>query len=136
LPGGVEINVPERGIESKVVAYISDPAAGVDPNSWFEFDRILFDTDSARLRPESKEQITNIVTILKAYPAVKVKIGGYTDNTRDPQANFKLSQDRATAVQSEIIARGIAPHPGAPEGYGEAQPLAANTTAHGRAPHH
>ena len=133
LPGGVEINVPERGIESKVVAYISDPAAGVDPNSWFEFDRILFDTDSARLRPESKEQITNIVTILKAYPAVKVKIGGYTDNTGDPQANLKLSQDRATAVQSEIIASGIAPDRVAAEGYGETHPVADNATDAGRA---
>jgi len=133
LPGGAEINVPERGIESKVVAFIGNDAVGVEPPTWFEFDRILFETGSAHLRPESKEQIANIVTILKAYPAVKVKIGGYTDNTGDPQANLKLSQDRATAVQSEIIAGGIASDRIAAEGYGETHPVADNATETGRA---
>ena len=57
-----------------------------------------------------------------------VKIGGYTDNTGDPQANLKLSQDRAVAVESAIVALGIADERVAAEGYGEQHPVADNST--------
>ena len=133
LPDGVNLNVPPTGIESRLVGFITDPNRPVDRTTWFEFDRLTFETGSATVRPESKEQLDNIAAILKAYPSVNVKLGGYTDNTGDDAANLKLSQDRAAAVEREILARGIADDRVESEGYGEQHPVADNSTEEGRA---
>jgi outer membrane protein OmpA-like peptidoglycan-associated protein len=52
---------------------------------------LLFDASKATLQPASQEQLTNIAAILKAYPQVKIRIGGYSDNAGDPAANLQLS---------------------------------------------
>ena len=76
LPDGTEINVPSRGVEARLVSYLNDSSAPVSDTTWFDFDRLLFDTGSATLQPASQDQLTNIAEILKAYPQVKIKIGG------------------------------------------------------------
>lgn len=133
IPGGVVLNIPPNGIESKLVAFIEDKNKVPDKTSWFSFDRLHFETGSARIQPESQEQIDNIVKILNAYPQVNIKIGGYTDNVGQPAANLKLSQSRAEAVKNAIQQQGIAANRLAAEGYGEQHPVADNTTEEGRA---
>ena len=132
LPSNFELTAPANGIEKQVVLFIEDSGKPVDPATWFNFDRLLFETGSARLKPESTEQLRNVAEILKAYPAVKVKIGGYTDNTGDPDANLKLSQDRATNVMNQLIILGVAADRLNAEGYGQQFPVADNTTDAGR----
>ncbi len=109
-----------------------DPSKGIDTITWFNFDRLLFETGSAQLKPESREQLRNVGEIMKAYAKVKVKIGGYTDNTGDPAANLKLSQDRATNVMNELVVLGVASDRLSAEGYGEQNPVADNSTDAGR----
>jgi outer membrane protein OmpA-like peptidoglycan-associated protein len=133
LPGNVSLNIPQNGIEAWLLAFIQDPSKGVEPPTWFDFDRLLFNTDSATLRPESQEQMGNIAAILKAYPNVHIKIGGYTDNSGDAQNNLNLSKDRANGVMAELIALGISPDRLEAQGYGEQFPVADNATAEGRA---
>ncbi len=133
LPSGIELNIPENGIENKLAGFIEDTGKPVDKTTWFNFDRLLFDTGKATLQPASQEQLGNIADILKAYPNVAIKLGGYTDNTGNPQANQKLSADRASTVMNELIRLGIDPTRLAAEGYGEQFPAAANDTEAGRA---
>jgi len=85
------------------------------------------------LKAESDEQLKNIAEILKAFPAVKVKIGGYTDNVGDPADNMKLSQARAENVMKQLVALGIAADRMTAEGYGEQHPIADNNDPAGRA---
>ena len=132
LPTDIELSVPERGVESQVIAYLGDPSRPVDETLWFNFDRLLFETGSATLRPQSQEQLQNVAAILKAYPTVKVKIGGYTDNTGDPATNLKLSQARATNVMNALVALGVSPERVSADGYGEQYPVADNSTEDGR----
>ena len=108
LPGNVNLHIPPNGIEARLLAFIQDPSKGVEPVTWFDFDRLLFNTDSATLRPESQEQLGNIAAILKAYPNVHIKIGGYTDNSGDAQRHLTLSQDRANGVMAELVRLGVA----------------------------
>jgi len=133
LPGNVSLNIPWNGVEARLLDFIQDPTKGVEPATWFDFDRLLFNTDSATLRPESREQLGNIAAILKAYPRVHIKIGGYTDNSGDPQRNLNLSQERATGVAAELVALGISPDRLEAQGYGAQFPVADNSTAEGRA---
>ena len=85
------------------------------------------------LRPESREQLRNIAEILKAYPNVQVKVGGYTDSSGDPATNLRLSQDRANSVRQELVGLGIAGDRITAKGYGQEHPVADNTTEAGRA---
>ncbi len=133
LPDGTVLNVPENGIENQLVKFINDPSRPVDSTTWFNFDRLLFDTGSATLQPSSQEQLNNIAAILKAYPNVHVKIGGYTDNVGDAASNLALSKARALNVMNAIVAAGIDPSRLESEGYGEDHPVGDNSTEDGRA---
>ena len=133
LPGGVELTIPERGIESNLIEFITDDSRPVNDTTWFNFDRLNFATASATILPESEEQLNNIAAVLTAYPAVNVKLGGYTDNSGDPAANRKLSQRRADAVRRALVGKGIAANRMAAEGYGSDHPVGDNTTEAGRA---
>jgi OOP family OmpA-OmpF porin len=132
LPGGAELNVPDNGIESRLLSFITDGSRAVSDTVWFNFDRLLFETGSSRLTPESKEQVDNIAAILKAYPAVNIKLGGYTDNVGNPAENLKLSSDRANRVRTDLITQGIEADRLTAEGYGEKHPVRDNSTPAGR----
>lgn len=136
LPSGFElVGAAKNGIESKLVTSIesSDPVADKnDASAWFNFDRLLFDTGKATLQASSQEQLINIAEILKAFPKVKLKVGGYTDNVGDPKANLRLSTDRAFNVVAELEKLGIEKGRLNPEGYGDKFPVGDNNTEVGR----
>jgi OmpA-OmpF porin, OOP family len=133
LPDNVELNIPSNGLESKLLAFLQDPSKKPDTTSWIDFDRLLFDTGSTSLQPQSEEQLKNIAAILKAYPRVHVKVGGYTDSTGDPQQNVKLSQGRADSVVAQLVQLGVQPARLQAKGYGEQYPIGDNSTEEGRA---
>lgn len=132
LPNGVTLRIPTNGVENKLVAFIEDTNQPVSPTTWFSFDRVEFDTSASTLKASSQEQLRNIAEIMKAYPRVTVKFGGYTDNTGDPQQNLRLSQERASSAMNQVVALGVDPSRLTAEGYGEQHPVADNASAEGR----
>jgi outer membrane protein OmpA-like peptidoglycan-associated protein len=132
LPNGLELNIPRGGLEARLVEFVKSPLP-VNDTTWFDFDRLTFDTNSAILSAQSQEQLANIAAILKAYPSVQIKIGGYTDNIGDYAANMQLSQQRADSVQQQLVGMGIAAERIQAEGYGPQHPIADNSTEAGRA---
>ena len=133
LPGGFELNIPKLGIENKLIDFIEGSGA-ISKESWLDFDRITFNTGSATIDMEkSGEQIENIAQIMKAFPNVKIKVGGYTDNTGSAEGNLKLSQARADAVKAALVGKVIDATRISTEGYGAAHPVASNDTEEGRA---
>ena len=130
---GVEVSLPEFGVERKLLAFIEDKSKPVDKTTWFSFDRLDFETGSATLKPTSAEQLRNIAEIMKAYPQVTLKIGGYTDNVGSAADNLKLSQLRAQNTMQELVKMGVDAKRLQAEGYGETHPIADNSTEDGRA---
>ena len=133
LPNGVELNIPKLGVENKLIDFIEDASKPADKETWFDFDRLLFDTGKATLQPASKDQINDIAAILKAYPKVNVRVGGYTDNVGGKAANVTLSQERAANVAAELVTLGVDKARLDSKGYGEEHPVASNDTEEGRA---
>ncbi len=121
-------------MESKLVAFIEDESKPIDEKTWFSFDRLTFETGSSKLNmAKSAEQIGNIFEIMKCYPTVKLKIGGYTDNVGNKDTNLKLSADRANTVRATLVGLGVDPNRMEAEGYGDQHPVAPNDTEENKA---
>ncbi len=134
LPTGYEVVGSPMGIEAMLLKFIQSPDSLPGKTNWFDFDNLLFQTASDQLDMEkSKTQLTNVFEILKAYPNVKVKIGGYTDNVGDPKKNKDLSDRRAKNVLAELVKMGIVKDRLTAEGYGQENPVASNATDEGKA---
>lgn len=128
LASGFAIKASKEGVENKLISFLEDTSKAVDKDTWFTMDGIVFDTAKATLKPESKVQIKNIVEIMKAFPKVKIKLGGYTDNKGNPKSNMALSAERAKAVKKALTAAGINAERIDTEGFGSAHPVASNDT--------
>jgi K(+)-stimulated pyrophosphate-energized sodium pump len=132
LSTGANLNFLEGGIEDQVIKFIeSDSVAGKD--NWFNFKALNFTSGSNSIDSTSMNEVKNISEILKAFPNVNIKVGGYTDNTGDDAANLKLSSERAATVKAALVGLGITDARVEAEGYGETNAIASNDTEEGRA---
>jgi outer membrane protein OmpA-like peptidoglycan-associated protein len=94
---------------------------------------INFPTGSAEIPSMSLALLQQAAKPFKQLPAgTVIEIGGYTDNTGDPAANLTLSQHRADAVRTALIASGVSPAILMAKGYGSTKPVASNDTPEGR----
>ena len=94
---------------------------------------ILFQTDSATLRPDLRADLSTIAGSLQRYPDTTVFVVGHTDSTGSDSYNQRLSEDRADAVATVLITSGVPANRIVARGAGETQPVASNDTASGRA---
>lgn len=95
--------------------------------------QIVFENNSAVLKPESDAAISQLKQYLEENPRVtKLRIEGHTDNSGTPQANETLSGQRALAVKAALVAKGIKAERLLAVGFGQNKPIADNTTEEGR----
>lgn len=94
---------------------------------------INFDTGSATIQQDSLTQLQEIAALLQADPALKLEIGGHTDNVGTPESNQKLSDARAKSVAAAVVKLGITADRLTAKGYGQTVPIADNRTEEGRA---
>jgi outer membrane protein OmpA-like peptidoglycan-associated protein len=97
-------------------------------------DKILFETDSAKILGQSSALLEEIAEVLSKNPNLEqVEIQGHTDNTGGRELNQRLSDSRANAVRDWLIKAGINAGRLTAKGYGQDKPLAPNVTEANRA---
>ena len=94
---------------------------------------VFFQSDSDTLLKESDFQLNALLRMLETYPAMKIEIRGYTDNTGTPAYNLDLSRRRAASVKEWLLQRAVNSDRVSIKGFGQADPVAPNTTEAGRA---
>jgi outer membrane protein OmpA-like peptidoglycan-associated protein len=94
---------------------------------------ILFNSGKSSIKSESDQVLMEIVKILQDYPNAKFSIEGHTDSVGNNASNQRLSEERASAVMTFLIQKGIASKRLRSSGYGETKPVAGNETKVGRA---
>lgn len=94
---------------------------------------ILFDSDAATIRAESRAVLDEMVTLLAAEPTWKLLIEGHTDAQGDEAHNQRLSEARAHAVRDALVGRGVTAARLRAVGLGESRPVGDNATDVGRA---
>ena len=96
--------------------------------------RINFDFNKAEVKKIYYPEIKKVAEVLKANPALKIEIDGYTDNIGSEEYNLKLSKKRAEAIKNVLVkVYHINPKRIITKGYGEKYPLVPNTTSTNRA---
>lgn len=98
----------------------------------FILRNIFFDFDKSDLKSESFPELNNLADYLKKNNAIRIEIGGHTDDQGSDAYNNKLSLDRARSVYNYLIDQGITPDRLSYHGYGKTLPIAPNTTEEGR----
>ena len=127
---GVEAN---KGCpEVKTLVVESEEAKKVEKtlNSYAKV--INFNSGKTSFTDETYAALEAIESILKEYPNAKFNINGYTDSVGAESSNQLLSEERALAVKVYFIEKGITPTRLNAVGYGEANPIATNSTPEGR----
>lgn len=103
---------------------------------------VLFDSNSAELRPEGALLIRSLAEPLRLYLSEHeeaIMVSGFTDNatiTPRPQSfqdNWELSSQRALTVTRALTANGVPPEAIFAAGFGETHPVAPNDTPENRA---
>ena len=96
---------------------------------------VRFETSKADLTADSFAELNEIGNILVQWPDLKIEIGGHSDSSGNDVKNQQLSEARARAVLGYLLKKF--PQISAAQytivGYGEANPVADNATAAGRA---
>jgi OmpA-OmpF porin, OOP family len=99
----------------------------------FSTNGILFDLQSAVIRPESYGVVKEIAGVLKENPGIRVKVIGHTSSDGDDAANLELSKKRSAAVKAMLAGEfGIDAGRIETEGKGEMEPVGDNKTKEGR----
>lgn len=96
------------------------------------FNNLQFETAKAIITESSFESLYRLVELLKAKPDWKIKLSGYTDNVGKASSNLLLSKRRAEAVQFYLTQEGIDKNRIIVKYYGQADPVADNSTPEGR----
>lgn len=94
---------------------------------------ITFSSGSAKIRKSSFKVLDKAVAVLLEYDALRLEIGGHTDNRGKASTNTALSQKRADAVKQYFVDKGIDEGRLVAKGYGPELPAATNRTRKGRA---
>ena len=93
---------------------------------------VLFATGKYNLRPDAQMRLARLAGIVTSHPGLNLQVEGYTDNIGSDEFNQKLSEQRAEAVRDFLIQQGVDTRAITAQGFGEARPVADNSTAAGR----
>jgi OmpA-OmpF porin, OOP family len=127
-----QVNYSKVEIPSKLGAFTFQLNIKFEPEKVFTLKDVHFDTSKATITPSSFPSLNELVGVLKVKPTMTIEIAGHTDNVGTPEANQKLSQDRANSVKQYLISKGIAANRLTAKGYGDTQPVADNDSEEGR----
>ena len=125
------VAAPERVIfESPVLVVVPVPAK---TQQYCTILDIQFEVNEDTMQREEKEKLAVLGTFLTKYPDTTAEIEGHTDNVGTTVHNMELSQHRAESVVTYLVENlHIAPSRLTAVGYGDARPLADNSTEEGK----
>lgn len=94
--------------------------------------KITFAPGATELDAEAQKIVRRIALVLRRCGFIAVEIGGHTDSRGRDSMNRELSQQRAAAVRTALIAAGVPAETLTATGHGEDRPIADNGDAAGR----
>ena len=118
-----EESTPDKAIVS-VAAYPpgthGDVQMAILRRGTFSMDMAFFDTDRSDLRPDAENALRQVADVIRGYPTLKFRVGGYADSRGSEEHNQELSEARAQAVRNFLVWEcGVRDMQLSTHGYGE-----------------
>lgn len=98
-----------------------------------KFNDIRFDHGTYEIRSESYDNLNYIAEVMNLQQSLKLLIKAHTDSVGNYSDNMLLAEKRANAVVKYLTEQGVNKSRLTSKGYGEAKPLADNSSIEGRA---
>ena len=127
-PSAVTPAVPETGGVT-----VEEIERAILDTGLFRTTTVNFEFAKAALLPVSERTLNALGAVLLRYPALRIEVGGHTDNVGSHETNDRLSQRRAESVVDYLVRAGVERSRLEAVGYGERQPVATNANETGRA---
>lgn len=130
----VNAELPELSFETNITVAerLADSDCQAELNRLIASEKILFGNEKAVVAEESHGLLNAMASVIRRCGS-GIEIGGHTDARGDDSYNQWLSEQRATAVQSYLLAQGVPELGLSAVGYGETQPIESNDTRAQRA---
>lgn len=127
-----QVNVTYEESLNPTLNLPSPEQCAADINAVLTEKKITFAPGSANIEATAADTVDKIADIMRQCADVRMEIAGYTDSQGREEMNLALSQSRAQAVLSALLARRILTSNLSAVGYGEENPIADNGTEDGR----
>jgi outer membrane protein OmpA-like peptidoglycan-associated protein len=124
----------KKDTASKIVAVSTDFKKDISideikVDQKLQLSHIYFERAKYNLLTTSFPELNDMVTFMKRYPTVRIRLEGHTDNQGNPQLNLELSENRAKEVKKYLVDLGIDENRIEWIGYGGQRPIDSNPTA-------
>lgn len=93
---------------------------------------VNFLSGSDTLTDGAQSALNDVVGIMAAFPGVRLSVEAHTDSRGEEKTNLELSRLRALSVVRYLISQGVDIDRLRARAYGEARPIADNSTSEGR----
>ena len=123
IPTGDGFNIVNKDIELK----------NIKVGNNVTLNNVFFNTGKWDLNPDSYSELDRLIKLLIDIPSLKIEISGHTDNVGSESFNYLLSQQRADAVLTYLLSKGVDNSRVTAKGYGKDKPVASNENSEGRA---
>jgi chemotaxis protein MotB len=135
------LQAQNQGLQQKVAAQSADISRLRGAIKYTVNSDLLFPSGGWEMSAQGKQIIARIASQLAPFQQNKILVNGYTDDVPVSRAlqrqgitsNRVLSERRAQTVMGYLISQGVKPNLVAARGFGDANPVASNATARGRA---
>ncbi|MEN8120905.1 MAG: OmpA family protein [Bacteroidota bacterium] len=104
----------------------------IKKGSTVHLNNLFFVTGKSEINEWSHPELLRLIDLLKEHKTMEVEIAGHTDDVGSDKVNNKLSLERANAVKTYIVNKGIDAKRLTAKGYGKTKPYVSNKTAEGR----
>jgi outer membrane protein OmpA-like peptidoglycan-associated protein len=118
----------KKDTTSKIVAVSADFKKDISidkikVDQKFQLNNIYFERSKFKLLAASTPKLNDLVTFMKKYSTVRIRLEGHTDNVGDPKKNLELSENRAKEVKKYLVDQGIDENRIKWIGYGGQRPI-------------
>lgn len=96
------------------------------------FDNLLFVSGKSAIQASSLDELDELAKLLIAKPHYNLHIEGHTDNVGKRSSNMTLSKNRATAIKTYLVKKGVPVERFQVFWFGPDKPIADNSTDEGR----
>ena len=123
--GGSHYNFVASGGKDKPAAMLQATISlkAISVGSIFELENVYYDLDKSALKPEGKEELDELVSIMQRNKSISIELSSHTDSRASNEYNIDLSQARAQSCFDYLTSKGIAASRIKTKGYGESKLL-------------